>query len=247
MPCLRVPREIHTLAPCSRGLQRGGYTPFLTALLLLRKTRSPAGMSVLSPAGTFGLHPCDEMRYKQGVNVWPGPHKLHEKTMCKTFSSSSFALQGEQIPLWRHLLFHCHLPSTLQPVRDSGKKHQHRAETMGSREPWEEHFGWGFFLSSCVCVYAASLLPAPSQPLCCALLQWMSCHWNDLLGLEQHFFWFQSGAKVVDVFSLLYIVINWKLCPPVKYSSANKTLILATLFLTPAHTPQKAMLFGLFC
>lgn len=59
-------------------------------------------MSILSSIGNFGLHPCDEISYKQGVNVWPGPHKLHEKTMCKT-SSSLFALQGEQILLRRLL------------------------------------------------------------------------------------------------------------------------------------------------
>lgn len=35
--------------------------------------------------------------------------------------------------------FHCHLPSSLHSVRDGVKKHPHRAETVGSVEPWDEH------------------------------------------------------------------------------------------------------------
>ena len=62
--------------------------------------------------------------------------------------------------------FLCHLPSSLHPVRDGGKKHQHRAETVGSREPWEEHFGWFFFCPP-VPVFTQLLLssfPLPRLP-----------------------------------------------------------------------------------
>lgn len=104
-PLPETPQSIPHPALCSGSIfQREGYIPSFTIFLpLLRKTRSPSGMSLLSPAGTFGLHSCDEINYKQWVNVWLGPHRLHKETMCKTFSSSLFALQGEQILLW-HLL-----------------------------------------------------------------------------------------------------------------------------------------------
>lgn len=47
---------------CSPVFQREGHIPSLTALLpLLGRTRSPPGMSILFPAGTFGLHLCDEL------------------------------------------------------------------------------------------------------------------------------------------------------------------------------------------
>lgn len=69
-PLPEGPQRNPHLAPRSRDLQREGYIPSLTALLpLLRKTRSTPGMSILSTAGTFGLHACDEIAYKQGVNV----------------------------------------------------------------------------------------------------------------------------------------------------------------------------------
>lgn len=64
------PPEKSTPSPMLCGLQREGYIPSLTVLLPLpRKTRSPLGMSILSSIGNFGLHLCDEISYKQGVNV----------------------------------------------------------------------------------------------------------------------------------------------------------------------------------
>lgn len=108
--------------------------------------------------------------------------------------------------------FHCHLPSSLHPVRDGGKKHQHRAETMGSSEPWEEHSGV-FFLSSCGCIYtASSLLLAPSQLLCCAVtvyepsLKWAaegpysnSCHGQLGVGVSSNIsFGFSQELKWWD-------------------------------------------------
>lgn len=79
------------------------------------------------------------------------------------------------------LPFHCHLPSSLHPVRDGGKKHQHRAKTMGSREPWEEHSGWVFFFAVLLWLYLHSFFsppcPFPASLLCSVSVHEPSLKW----------------------------------------------------------------------
>lgn len=136
-----------------------------------------------------------------------------------------------------------------------GKKHQHRAETVGCRNPWQENFGWVF---SCSPLAVSTQLLLSLQPPCCALLtvcepspKWAAervyssrCHGRHGAGVSSNVSSGFSQELVVGFFSLFYIVIMWNLCPPVKRNSASTALHWQPCAYILHTHPQKPCFLG---
>lgn len=118
-----TPQSIPHSALCSGSFQREEYIPsFTTFLPPLKKTRSPSGMSILSPTGIFGLHPCMKSASSNEL-MFDQDHTSCTRKPCARPSLPPYLLYKVSnfcydisFPL------HCHLPSSLHHVRDGCEK-----------------------------------------------------------------------------------------------------------------------------
>lgn len=135
-----TPQSIPHPALCSGSFQRGGYIPSFTIPAPPQKDQKSISQSSLlqepldfipvmkSAASNELMFDQDHTSCTRKPCARPSlpPYLLYKVSkFCYDISSP----------------FHCHLPSSLHPVRcceDGVKKHPCRAETVGSVEPWEE-------------------------------------------------------------------------------------------------------------